>query len=45
MIAINTRTTDKALAERLSNGFHFLLAMGFCVMTSDLALRIAARLI
>jgi hypothetical protein len=39
------QTDETQLAERLSNAFHFVLVVFFGLVTSDLALHIAAKLI
>ena len=39
------QTTDNQIAERLSNAFHFVLVVFFGLITSDVALHIAAKLI
>jgi hypothetical protein len=38
-------TEETPFAERLSNAFHFVLVVFFGLLTSDLALHIAAKLI
>jgi hypothetical protein len=45
MLISKTRTDDIELSERLSNAFHFVLVVFFGLLTSDLALHIAAKLI
>jgi len=45
MLSSKTQNTDHQLAERLSNAFHFVLVVFFGLLTSDVALHIAAKLI
>lgn len=45
MFPSKTQNNDNQLAERLSNGFHFVLVVFFGLITSDIALHIAAKLI
>jgi len=45
MLFSNPQADDTQFAERLSNAFHFVLVVFFGLVTSDLALHIAAKLI
>ena len=45
MLPSKAQANDNQLAEQLSNGFHLVLVALFGLLTSDIALHIAAKLI
>ncbi len=45
MLSSKTQSNDNQFAETLSHAFHFVLVVFFGLLTSDVALHIAAKLI